>query len=75
MKEALHVVPAYGRRYATTESAEKAFVDGKDFEMINGDYAGRYMSIRDLERIKADGYPEVHVYTDHSLTLRTVHVL
>ena len=73
--KSLHVAPAYGRRYATTASAEKDFAEGKDFIMINGDYTGRYMSIRDLKRIKEDGYKEVHVFTDHTFQHRTVHVL
>lgn len=75
MPKQLHVRPAYGRRYATTESAERDFHAGKDFEMINGEYTGRYMSIRDAMRIKEDGYDEIHVYTDAACQLRTVHKL
>jgi hypothetical protein len=71
----LHVAPAYGRRYVTTESAEADFAAGKDFEMVNGEYRGKYMSIRDMMRIKEDGYTEVHVFTDHTFQHRTVHVL
>ena len=72
MSDALSVTPAYGRTYKTTADAEKAFHDGKDFQIWKD---GPYMSIRDAKRIKADGYTEIHVYTDRSLQHRTVHVL
>lgn len=74
-QKVLQVVPAYGRKYATTASAERDFHDGKDFMMINGGYNGSYMSIRDAMRIKEDGFKEIHVFTDGECSQRTVHVL
>jgi hypothetical protein len=74
-RKILEVVPAYGRIYSSTAIAERDFHDGKDFEMTNGTYRGRYMSIRDAARIKKDGYDEIHIYTNTRREIRTVHVL
>ena len=34
----LHVIPAYGRTYATPELAVQDWLDGKDFKILNGPY-------------------------------------
>lgn len=41
------VVPAYGRKYLTSEAARQDWKAGKDFKIVNGPYC----SIRDLERL------------------------
>ena len=75
MRNIMHLVPAYGRQYQSTETMEKDFADGKDFKILAGDVRGTYASIRDLERLKRAGFEEVHVYTDIHLNLRKVYVL
>lgn len=72
MPKILEVMGAYGRRYTTTESAERDFHDGKDFKVTGN---GPYMSIRDLKRLKDDGYIEVHILCGLNYELCVVHVL
>lgn len=71
----LILAPAYGRRYPSTEAAEKDFAAGKDFMVLNPEVRGTYASIRDLDRMRGDGYTEVHIFTDSTFQHRTVHVL
>lgn len=68
----LEVMGAYGRRYATTEAAERDFHDGKDFKVLGN---GPYMSIRDAMKCKEDGYAEIHILCGTNFELRVVHVL
>ena len=59
-KEALHLVPAYGRDYATEWGARCAWFEGKDFKVVNGPY----LSVRDAPHLRAQGYPCVVVHFD-----------
>ena len=52
------LIPAYGRKYSTIESAHKDWLDGKDFKIAQGPYT----SVRDLNALK-DAFQEVVIYT------------
>lgn len=41
------LVPAYGRKYLTSEAARQDWRDGKDFQVVNGPYC----SVRDLKHM------------------------
>ena len=41
------LVPAYGRKYLTTQAAHEDWKAGKDFKIVNGPYC----SIRDLKHM------------------------
>ena len=45
--------PAYGRTYLTARAAMRDWENGKDFYIVNGDYAGSYCSIRDIKLMKS----------------------
>jgi hypothetical protein len=60
MTKLLNVIPAYGRVYANTQAAIKDWLAGKDFKIRGKD--GPYLSIRDSEFLKNDGYALVRIY-------------
>jgi len=43
----IHATPAYGRDYKSKAAVLADWQNGKDFELLNGVVAGRYLSIRD----------------------------
>lgn len=56
----LRLFGAYGRRYKTAEEALRAWNDGKDFKM----YDGPYCSVRDVAKLREDGYTELRICYD-----------
>ena len=51
----MYLVPAYGRRYATSAACLKDWKAGKDFKVAKG----AYCSIRDYDELSIDG--PVHI--------------
>jgi hypothetical protein len=60
----LEIIPAYGRVYNTTNAAVQDWLAGKDFR-VRG--SGPYLSIRDTETLKRDGYNLVRIYPNMML--------
>jgi hypothetical protein len=52
VSSAVYVLPAYGRKYMTKESALADWVSGKDFKIANGPY----MSVRDATKLDSRIY-------------------
>ena len=60
------LIGAYGRNYGTRTEAGRDWVQGKDFQILNGPYC----SIRDLEVMKDYGVPiEIHIANGKPLTV------
>lgn len=59
MNNLLHIIPAYGRVYSTTNAAVQDWIAGKDFKIRDG---GPYCSIRDSDALKREGYSMVRIY-------------
>ena len=64
MTTMLEIIPAYGRVYNTTDAAVQDWLAGKDFRVRN---SGPYLSIRDTETLKQDGYDLVRIYPNMML--------
>ena len=62
-KEELNIFPAYGRKYGSAEAAYQDWVDGKDFRIGRGPY----LSNRDREAIREDGYSAVILWWGRGL--------
>ena len=57
----LYVGPAYGRTYKFSDEAKKAWDDGQDFIMMNGEDESRYCSSRDAAIMKERGIDQVRI--------------
>jgi len=55
----LEIIPERGRVYNTTNAAVQDWLAGKDFR-VRG--SGPYLSIRDAETLKQNGYNSVRIY-------------
>jgi hypothetical protein len=66
--EAIIVLPAYGRRYATSREALLDWWDGKDFQI----FQGPYVSVRDAQELIAKDYTHVHILSGTGVTLAIV---
>lgn len=64
----LNVSGAYGRDYDDEASALADWVDGKDFKIVGGPY----MSIRDKDKLYADGYYAVVIHSFDGLPLTMI---
>lgn len=56
----LHAKPAYGRVYHTTRQAVLDWLSGKDFRIAG---TSTYLSIRDAEQLRCNGYTVVRIYS------------
>jgi hypothetical protein len=55
----LHIKPAYGRVYHTTCAAVQDWLSGKNFRIAD---TSTYLSIRDAEQLRCNGYTVVRIY-------------
>lgn len=56
------VITGYCRDYKTSKEAQAAWHQGKDFVIRNANYwIGAPCSIRDIDRLKEDGFTEVQI--------------
>jgi len=59
----LECIPAYHRIYTSTTTVEEDWLRHAPFIMTNGRWAGRMITIADLNVLHNEGYEEVLLYT------------
>ena len=58
----LTLTPAYGRDYRSPKEATADWTAGKDFQIADiGPDCDRYISVRDLETLRAEGYRNINI--------------
>lgn len=62
----INLIPAYGRRYETEESALADWYGGKDFRI----YRGPYTSVRDTALL-LENFEEIVIYYDYPFKMET----
>ena len=64
----LSIHPAYGRTYENSDDAIIDWKDGKDFKILGGPY----LSSRDTEALKADGYRRIYLHFNAEFSYRII---
>lgn len=50
MKGTLTVIPAYNRDYGSKQEVEKAWNEGRDFQIVTLGHGGKYINKQDAQR-------------------------
>jgi len=66
----LSIQPAYGRNYVASDDAINSWKAGADFKIVGGPY----LSIRDAEKLKEDGYDRIYLHFNKEFSYRIIYL-
>lgn len=71
----LSLTPAFGRDYASKGKAVHAWQTGQDFRNETVGVSGQYVSVRDMETLRREGFTHVSIRYNRLTRVVVVHLV